>query len=99
VAPMTLGEIRAGYVVGKWGTARIAETENRLAAYVVIPLDDETLDEYAKLHAYCRTSGIAIGQNDLWIAAVAISRNIPLVTCDRQQAELPGVSSIYLPPP
>jgi predicted nucleic acid-binding protein len=99
LTPITLGELRAGYVIDKWGAARIAESENRIASYVVVPLDEATLDEYAKLHAHCKTAGVGIGHNDLWIAAVAISRGIPLVTCDRVQSELPGLDAIYLPPP
>jgi predicted nucleic acid-binding protein len=99
VAPITLGEIRAGYAIGGWGQARIAESEHRVGAYVVVPLDDATLNEYARLQAHYRKTGIGIGQNDLWIAAVAVSRGLPLVTCDLQQAQLPGVEAIYLSPP
>jgi predicted nucleic acid-binding protein len=99
ITPFTLGEIRAGYVLRNWGAARITALENRIAGYVLIPLDSDALDEYAKLHAHCIANGIGIGQNDLWIAAIAISRSMLLITCDRAQAELPGLESIYFPPP
>jgi tRNA(fMet)-specific endonuclease VapC len=99
ITPFTLGEIRAGYVTRGWGAPRVVQLENRLRGYVLVPLDTATLDEYAKLHAHCRDAGIGIGQNDLWIAAMAISQGVPLVTCDSSQAGLPGVESIYLAPP
>ena len=80
------------------GDIRVADSENRLASYVLVPLDGATLEEYSKLHAHCRTTGWTVGQNDLWIAATAISRDLPLVTCDGHQASLPGLTAIYLPP-
>jgi predicted nucleic acid-binding protein len=99
ITPFTLGEVRAGYVTRSWGAARIAQLENRLRGYVLIPLDLGIVDEYAKLHAQCRDAGISIGQNDLWIAATAVSQDLQLVTCDSAQAALPGVDAIYLPAP
>ena len=99
ITPFTLAEIRAGYIYAGWGAARIAALENRLSGYVLIPLDDPALDEYANLQARCRTQGITVGHNDLWIAAIAISQGLELVTCDRQQANLPGLRAIHLPPP
>jgi predicted nucleic acid-binding protein len=98
LTPFTLGEVRAGYVEAGWGRARIAVLENRLAGYVLIPLDEPALDEYARLQAYCHKAGVGIGQNDLWIAAIATSQRLPLVTCDKAQSELPSVTPVYLAP-
>lgn len=99
ITPFTVAEVRAGAIVSNWSPARVAHLENLLRGYVLIPLDELVLDEYAKLHALCRTKGIGIGQNDMWIAATAISQGLLLVSCDRRQCDLPGVDSIYLPPP
>jgi predicted nucleic acid-binding protein len=99
ITPFTQGEIRAGYIIRGWGAARIAQMNNRLSGYVLIPLDADALDEYARLKAACRSGGVSLSDNDLWIAAISISQNIELVTCDAQQARLPGVRSIYLSPP
>src|SRR5215211_2599664 len=62
ITPFTLAEIRFGYTVASWGVARIAAVENRLAGYVLIPLDPDALDEYVRLAAHARSAGIAIGQ-------------------------------------
>ncbi|HEX6703071.1 MAG TPA: type II toxin-antitoxin system VapC family toxin [Gaiellaceae bacterium] len=99
VTPFTLGELRAGYLIAGWGPARRAVLENRLAGYVLIPLDEPALADYATLHAHCRSAGVGIDHNDMWIAAIAISQGLELVTCDRAQANLPGVRAIFLPPP
>jgi len=99
ITPFTLGEARAGYVMKRWGPARIAAADNQLASFLLLPLDTLTLEEYAKLHAHCKLSGKPLHHNDLWIAATAISRGLELVTSDAAQSNLPGVRAIYLPPP
>jgi predicted nucleic acid-binding protein len=98
ITPFTIGEIRAGYINARWGAARVAAVENQLASYTLIPLDEETLTEYGRLTAHCR-SGRAMSDNDRWIAAIAISRELPLITCDGDQCDLPGLEAIHLPPP
>ncbi len=65
----------------------------------MIPLDKATLAEWVALRVDCERSGTRPGDNDLWIAATAISQGIPLLTCDKAQSELPGLDAIYLSPP
>jgi predicted nucleic acid-binding protein len=99
LTPFTLAEIRVGWTRAHWGPERIAEAERRLHAYVVIPLDETTLSEWVRLRVHCFNAGYTLSDNDLWIAATAISHGLPLVTSDKAQSELPGVTAIYLPPP
>jgi predicted nucleic acid-binding protein len=60
------------------------------------------VDEWARLRVVAKSNGIAIGDNDLWIAATASVREQVLVTCDRDHQriapELPG-EVVYLAPP
>jgi predicted nucleic acid-binding protein len=78
------------------------ETELVLAAYLLVTIDDPYLNEWARLSVAARARGVAIGDNDLWIAATANSRGQTLLTCDKDHlriaAEL-GVEVIYLAPP
>ena len=96
----SLAEIRAGRIYANWGQKRSDAQEARLAAFVLIPLDEDILNEYASLHAW-HVQGNTTPHNDLWIAAAAISRGFPLVSCDshfnRIAAENP-LEHIYLPP-
>jgi predicted nucleic acid-binding protein len=49
-----------------------------------------------------RAKGIAIGDNDLWIAATASVRESVLLTCDRDQVRIARylpVEVVYLQPP
>lgn len=39
ITPFTLGEMRAGYMIGGWGPARVAHAENLLRSYILVPLD------------------------------------------------------------
>jgi predicted nucleic acid-binding protein len=73
-----------------------------LARYLPIAIDGPHLNEWARLSAAARARGIAIGDNDLWIAGTASGRKQILITCDRDHLriarDLP-VEVVYLRPP
>ena len=48
----------------------------------MIPIDESIVDRYAELHAWS-LAGHKLPHNDLWIAATALTRTFPLVSCDR----------------
>jgi predicted nucleic acid-binding protein len=102
ISVVTLAEARFGYLNAEWGATKIAEEERRLGSFLQIPLDLPDLDEWARLRDAAKRRGIAIGDNDLWIAATASTRDHPLVTCDQDQLRLEdqlAVEVIYFPPP
>lgn len=101
ISVITLGEARFGYRNASWGRARIEAEERRLASFLQIPLDVPDLDEWARLKDLCKRDGIAISDNDLWIAATAATRGHALLTCDRDQERLRlnlPIEVLYLPP-
>jgi predicted nucleic acid-binding protein len=69
---------------------------------VTIAVQRDSVDEWARLRVAARARGIALSDNDLWIAATASTCGSPLVTCDhdhqRIAAEMP-VEVVYLAPP
>lgn len=100
ISVVTLAEARFGYREAGWGKRKIDEWELRLASFLQLPLDFPGLDEWARLKYLAKRGGIAISDNDLWIAATASTRNHPLVTCDKDQLRLDlhlPVDVIYLP--
>ena len=102
ISVLTLAEARFGYLNANWGEAKIEREERRLASFLQVPLDVPDLDEWARLRDWSKRQGIAIGDNDLWIAATASAQGLPLVTCDRDQARLQDaleVRVIYLEGP
>ncbi|MGA8744578.1 MAG: PIN domain-containing protein [Solirubrobacterales bacterium] len=101
ISVVTLAEARFGYLKANWGQPRIGQEERRLGSFLQVPLDYPDLDEWARLKDLSKRTGIAISDNDLWIAATASTRDCPLVTCDRDQERLEphlSVPVIYLPP-
>lgn len=98
ITPHVLAEVRFGYKIAKLGSGRVAAIEHTLASFLLIPLDEPTLDTYVDLRVLCKENGRAIGFHDCWIAATARSRGIPLVSCDRGHCNLPGLETIFLPP-
>jgi tRNA(fMet)-specific endonuclease VapC len=102
VSIVTIAELRFGQLRGGWGVRRIVESERSLARFLPLAIDDPYLDEWARLRYNAMANGIAIGDNDLWIAATASVRESVLVTCDRDHVriarDLP-VEVVYLRPP
>jgi predicted nucleic acid-binding protein len=102
ISVVTIAETRFGYRLAGWGDSRIESTEQELRRYHSIPVGRRYASEWARLRTAARVGGIAIGDNDLWIAATASRREEVLVTCDRDHRriapELP-VEVVYLPPP
>jgi predicted nucleic acid-binding protein len=99
VSVFTLAEIRAGRIAANWGQRRSERQERLLAAFVTIPLDEDILSEYATMHAWS-VRGHHTPHNDLWIAATAIARGFPLVSCDahfERIAEAHELEHIFLP--
>jgi predicted nucleic acid-binding protein len=97
---VSLAEIRAGRIHAGWGQGRSEQQEARLSAFLRIPLDEDILDQYALLHAW-NLKGHNIEHNDLWVAASAMSRGMPLVSCDRHHEAIERdhpLHLIYLPP-
>ncbi|HKH46490.1 MAG TPA: type II toxin-antitoxin system VapC family toxin [Thermoanaerobaculia bacterium] len=80
---IALGELRAGFSMGKRG----AENEGVLRRFLMKPgvailfADDQTTHHYAAVFRQLRHQGTPIPTNDVWIAALVLQHN--LVLCDR----------------
>lgn len=78
-----LGELRAGFALGKRG----AENERILRRFLMKPevevlfADEQTTHHYAALFRQLRRQGTPIPINDLWTAALVLQHD--LVLCDR----------------
>lgn len=51
-----------------------------------------TAAEYGRLKAALRTAGTPLPENDVWIAAFAVERGLPLATRDEHFLRVPGLS-------
>ena len=71
----------------EWGVARSSRVEENqqglrdfLSAVEVVDLNAEVARQYGRLRADLYAVGQPIGPNDLWIAAHALARGVPLIT-------------------
>lgn len=75
VTAITAGELAAG-----------ASAEERrawddlLGRFRVLSIDREVCWRYGRLFRYLKDNGLLIAANDLWIAAIAVSHDLPLAT-------------------
>jgi len=79
---IVIGELYYGAL--KSGKAfRIAQLEHFVKDKAVLNCDFDTGQAYASVHLKLRKAGKPIPSNDIWIAALAIQYNIPLVSRDK----------------
>jgi tRNA(fMet)-specific endonuclease VapC len=91
---IVLGEIRYGLNRLTLGKKR-TDLENRaLRTLLGIPIEQVTQpisDEFGRLKASLEAQGINLGDNDLWIAATALSLSYTLITRDSVFIRIPGL--------
>lgn len=80
-----LGELFAGAYASTRKADNIAALERVLAQWIVLSPDQETAREYGNVRSRLHEMPDATQarRNDLWIAALCIQHNLPLLTNDR----------------
>lgn len=85
---IVLGELRYGFTKG----SKALDNESRLKRFIsldtveTIYLTDQTAKVYGELSVLCSKKGRALSNNDIWIAALALENDMPLVTFDKDFA-------------
>src|SRR5262249_52033864 len=84
VNPVILGELRAGFLKGKFRK----KNEDDLARFLssprvgILPLDEESASYYAVVLNSLWQAGTPIPTNDVWIATSAMQHGARLLTTD-----------------
>ncbi len=95
---VTVGELYYWSERRKWGPERLRLFEEGMRAAIVVPYNPEICKTYAKLKCGLKTpsgSHRFVGDNDLWIAACAVTHAIPLITHNRRHFEgIPGLNIV-----
>lgn len=88
---IVLGELRAGFAAGTMGRKNEAKLSEFLGSprVRVLLADEQTTRHYGMLYAQLRKNGTPIPTNDLWIAALAIQHDLPLLSSDRHFSLIP----------
>lgn len=100
IPTIVIAELKAGFAFGNKKTMNedLLDRFTSDPAVSVVNIDEATPDIFARLYAQLRNKGRPIGQNDLWIASLALQYQLPLLTLDGgfasiKQLELVAVSS------
>lgn len=91
---ITLAELNAGVLAAGAADvcARRLATLDAVADMVALPVDEEAARVWARLRVHLAEAGRWMGVNDLWIAAIAVSRGLPVVTQDDDFTALEGAA-------
>jgi len=84
-------------VAGEFAEGFIAISEpactDMLGRFEILPMDEATAGQYARITAKLRRENALIGTNDLWIAAAALAHGLELVTNNSAHfGRVPGLS-------
>ena len=95
---VTLAELHAGVLAAKTSETRAQRlaTLEAVADIETLPVDDDAARMWARLRIHLAETGRRVRINDLWIAAIAASRALPIVTQDEDFAALDGVVNLMI---
>lgn len=98
--PVVLGELKAGFLMGKNEKRNRAILRDFLSSprTIIAEIDEETSERYAVIVQSLRMKGTPIPTNDLWIAASAMQHGLKILTTDKHYLEVPQIITEYFKP-
>jgi predicted nucleic acid-binding protein len=95
---ITLAELTAGVLVAPTADIRAQRlaTLDTVADMTALPVDDDAARMWARMRVHLAESGRRVRINDLWIAAIAASQDLPVVTQDDDFDPLDGVAGLTI---
>ena len=95
---ITLAELNAGVLAARTAEirARRLRTLDAVADMTALPVDEEAAQLWALLRVHLAETGRRVRINDLWIAAIAASKHLPIVTQDDDFEALGGVADLSI---
>jgi len=93
---VTLAELNAGVLAAATADVRANRlaTLGAVADIITLPVDEDAARMWARLRVHLAESGRRVRINDLWIAAIAASRGLPVITQDDDFDALEGAASL-----
>lgn len=97
ISAITLAEAEYGFLKSKFTSELVASERRRLRSFGLLPIDPDVIIDWAILRDAIERSGRPRGDNDLWIAATARTRDATVVTADKHFLPLADhVDVLYL---
>ncbi len=93
---IVVGELRAGFALGRHGTHNEATLRRFLLKPGVAVLygDDQTTHHYATIFKQLRQKGTPIPTNDMWIAALVLQHSLTLFHRDAHFDAVPQIPCV-----
>jgi predicted nucleic acid-binding protein len=93
---ITVAELNVGVLAASNSDIRAQRlrTLESVADMEALPVDEEAARMWARLRIHLAETGQRVRINDLWIAAIAASRALPVVTQDHDFDPLDGVADL-----
>lgn len=98
VSVITLGELRLGvlHATDPESAARRLSTYQLAQRFQPLEVDEKVAEQWALLVARLRAAGRKVPINDCWIAATALTYNIPIVTQHGDYDAMPDLRIVKL---
>jgi predicted nucleic acid-binding protein len=95
---ITVAELNLGVLTAASADVRAQRlaTLDAIADILAFPVDDDAARMWARLRIHLAETGHRVRINDLWIAAIAASRGLPVVTQDDDFDPLEGVAGLTI---
>jgi len=95
--PVVLGELKAGFLMGRNEKRNRAILKDFLSSprVIIAEIDEETSERYAVIVQSLRMKGTPIPTNDLWIAASAMQHGLKVLTIDKHYLEVAQIITEY----
>jgi predicted nucleic acid-binding protein len=93
ISVVTLAELQVGVLaaVDVETRSRRLATLKSVAGFTALPIDTSAATAWASMRVRLAETGRRVTVNDLWIAAVAVARDLPVVTQDLDFEELRSI--------
>lgn len=96
ITVITLAELNAGALVADDVETRASRmaTVQAMADVEVLPVDEAAALVWARMRVHLAAAGRRVNVNDLWIAAIAVSRDLTVFTQDDDFDAIEGVAGL-----
>jgi len=95
---ITVAELNLGVLAATSTDARAQRmaTLDAIADMTALPVDEDAARMWARLRMHLAETGRRVRINDLWIAAIAAARGLPVVTQDGDFEALDGIAGLRI---
>lgn len=93
---VVIGELKRGFYHGDRPSLNLVALEKFISKprVQILDINYKTAEHYGRLSAYLKKQGTPIPVNDVWIAALCVQHDLPLLTRDSDFKQLPQVNLV-----